>query len=73
MADDTRTCEEVQAEQDASGRRRQRIPESDGYAEWVRAETEEAIRGREQPKAVSYTQEEIELETDLQRRSWCRR
>ncbi len=70
MPDDIRTFDELQAEQDAYWAEAAKTPQPEGYAEWVRAQVDEAIRECEQPGAVFYTQEEFEHDTELQIRSW---
>lgn len=70
MADDARSYEELKAEQDAWWARAAETPVPEGYADWVRAQTEEAIRECERPGAVFYTQEEMERDTELQISSW---
>ena len=44
MQDDTRSFEELKAEQDAYWAEAAKTPEPVGYAEWARAQVEEAIQ-----------------------------
>lgn len=59
MADDARSYEELKAEQDAWWARAAETPVPEGYADWARAQIEEAIRECEQPGAVFYTEDEV--------------
>lgn len=59
MADEPRTFEELKAEQDAYWNEAAKQPAPSGYAEWVRTQTEEAIRECEQPGAIFFTEDEV--------------
>ncbi|MGI4854963.1 MAG: hypothetical protein ACRYF4_13075 [Janthinobacterium lividum] len=48
LQDDTRTFEQVKAEQDAYCTEAAKVAEPGGYAEWVRTQVDEAIRDCEQ-------------------------
>ncbi len=59
MQDETRSFEDLKAEQDAYWAAAAKTPEPEGYAEWAQAQVEEAIRECEQPGAVFYTEAEV--------------
>ena len=59
MQDDTRSFQELKAEQDAYWVEAARTPEPAGYAEWARAQVEEAIQECDQAGAVFYTDAEV--------------
>ncbi len=70
MADETRTFEELKAEQDRLWAESESKPEPEGYDAWFRAQVQEALDECAKPDAVFYTQEQVEEETAAQIRSW---
>ena len=59
MAEETRTFEEVKAEQDALWAEIDAKPEPEGYDAWFRAEVALAVEESEDPNAVTYSADEV--------------
>lgn len=60
MAEDTRSFEEVKAEQDRLWTEAASVPEPEGYAEWFRAQVEIAVREANDPNAVTYAASDVD-------------
>ena len=62
MAEETRTFEELKAEQDKLWAVIESQSEPQGYDAWFRDQTESALKEADDPHAVTYTSDEVDRE-----------
>jgi hypothetical protein len=70
MADDTRTFEEIKAEQDRLWAEAAAQPEPEGYDAWFREQVEEGLREAADPNTRWVTQEEVRANMLQQHERW---